>query len=392
MPPVSAAEPALRIGLLIADFGDGGVERTLTNLAAGLAGLGQRVDLLVGAPGHAYLRDLQATVRVWPVTGAPLPDLLAYLRAAHPDLLFTGKLSDDRTVLAARAMLTAAGEPAPLLVATVGTPLTVRGRQGGNPLTAWWERRRIGAEYRQLDGISAVSAAVAADLHRLDLGAVPVRVLANPVVPDRLDGRRGSAPHAWFTDGNGPVILAVGGLRRVKDFPTLIRALARLQCEPRPRLMILGEGRQRRALHGLITRLGLAGRVALPGFVADPYPWIASARLLALTSRREGLGNVLVEAMALGTPVVATDCPGGVRELLGNGQHGALVPVGNAQALAAAIAATLAHPPDPARLQAQAAPYRIGAAAAAYLGFFRALLGRVDGTMAPPGRPPLGGG
>jgi glycosyltransferase involved in cell wall biosynthesis len=145
-------------------------------------------------------------------------------------------------------------------------------------------------------------------------------------------------------------------------------------------LIILGEGGQRQRLSALAERLSISARVALPGFVADPYPWINRAQLLALSSRREGLGNVLVEAMALGVPVVATDCPGGVRGLLADGRLGPLVPVGDHRALATAIRSTLATPANPAALREQAAPYRIGAAAAAYLAFFETLISHPQGA------------
>ncbi len=134
------------------------------------------------------------------------------------------------------------------------------------------------------------------------------------------------------------MILAIGGLRKVKDFATLLRAFARLPAALDARLLVLGEGKERPRLAALAERLGVADRVDLHGFVDDPFPYLARARLLVLSSRREGLSNVLVEAMAMGTPVAATDCPGGVRDLLAQGNLGPLTPVGDAEALAASMA------------------------------------------------------
>ncbi len=371
----------MRIALIIGDFEDGGVERTLTNLAEGLVGLGVTVDLLVSQPAHVYVRALPEAVRILPLTGARDAALASYLGAARPVVLMTGKLADDRIALALRDRLGSAW-PGTRLVTTVGTPLSARMESfRWNPLKRWREKRRIQTDYGRLDGITAVSEAVAADLRSaFGLCGVPMRVLCNPVVPDDVEARaQAPCPHPWLAPAGPPVALAVGGLRKVKDFATLLRAFARLPQATDARLLILGEGKERRRLGALVSRLGLTGRVELPGFVPDPYPYLARAQLLVLSSRREGLGNVLVEAFALGTPVVATDCPGGVRALLDEGRLGTLVPVGDDRAMADALAAVLTSPPGPAALIRAAGPYRVPIAARAYLDFFTELTSAEQG-------------
>ena len=131
--------------------------------------------------------------------------------------------------------------------------------------------------------------------------------------------------------------------------------------------MIIGRGRARDRLLALADALGIADDVALPGFIAEPYPYLANADLFAFTSRWEGLPFVLIEALALCTPVVSTDCPSGPNEILQGGRYGRLIPVGNDAALADAIAATLQSPPHAERLKEAARPYVIEAAADAYL-------------------------
>jgi glycosyltransferase involved in cell wall biosynthesis len=168
------------------------------------------------------------------------------------------------------------------------------------------------------------------------------------------------------------VLIALGGLRKVKDFGTLLRAFARLDV-PGTHLLVLGEGKERRGLERLAVRLGIDGRVALPGFVADPYPYLARARLLVLSSRREGLGNVVVEALAVATPVVATDCSQGLAVLADQGALPPLVPVGRPADLARAIEGALSRVPDPERLTRAAKPFGLMAAARAHLDFFRTL-------------------
>jgi glycosyltransferase involved in cell wall biosynthesis len=167
-------------------------------------------------------------------------------------------------------------------------------------------------------------------------------------------------------------------LRKVKGFDTLLRAFARLD-QATARLILIGEGKERVGLSALAGRLGLADRLDLLGFIANPFPYLARADLLALSSRREGLPNALVEALALGTPVVATDCTGGVRDLLqsesGGGRLGPLVPIDDPAALATALNDTLRRRDtlDREPLRQAAEPYRLLPAARAYLEFFRSL-------------------
>lgn len=131
--------------------------------------------------------------------------------------------------------------------------------------------------------------------------------------------------------------------------------------------MILGRGGARETLLGLADELGVAADFALPGFVPEPYGYMAHADLFAFSSRWEGLGFVLIEALAVGTPVVSTDCPSGPREILQDGRYGPLVPVDDAAALAQAMLATLDAPLPAETLREAARPYGIEAATDAYL-------------------------
>jgi glycosyltransferase involved in cell wall biosynthesis len=328
--------------------------------------------VLAGNPDHPYVQGLPSGVGVTALSAAD-GGLAAYLTAARPALIMTGKLADDRAALAARESL---GHDL-LVVATVGTPLSVSvAGKRFNPWRVFRETRRIRADYRRLDGITAVSEAVAADLRRhFGVSEVPLRVLCNPIVPDDLRTRAAlPCPHPWLAPGAPPVVVAVGGLRKVKDFATLLRAFARLSTQTDARLLVLGEGKERKALTNLARRLGIEARVDLHGFVDDPFPYLARARALVLSSRREGLSNVLVEAMALGTPVAATDCPGGVRDLLAQGTLGPLTPVGDAEALARSISRLLRAPTEPAALMRAAEPYAVMAASRHYLAFFETLV------------------
>ena len=135
--------------------------------------------------------------------------------------------------------------------------------------------------------------------------------------------------------------------------------------------MILGEGDLRPAMERQIAELGLQDRVALPGFFQDPYPWFRSADLFVLSSDWEGFGNVIVEALECGVPVVSTDCPSGPAEILENGRYGRLVPVGDVDALANAIIVTLHETPDRQALMNRAKDFSVDKISDEYLSYFR---------------------
>jgi glycosyltransferase involved in cell wall biosynthesis len=161
--------------------------------------------------------------------------------------------------------------------------------------------------------------------------------------------------------------LGAGRLARQKDFRTLIRAFARVHAERHYRLVILGEGNDRAPLEALAVKLGLKDDIDLPGFVTNPFAYMSKAALFVLSSAWEGFGNVLAEAMALGVPVVSTDCPSGPREILQDGRYGPLVPVGDACALAKAMIDVLDHPPEKAFLQSASERFRVDKCGEAYL-------------------------
>ena len=174
------------------------------------------------------------------------------------------------------------------------------------------------------------------DLRRLDeLAASPV---ADP----------------WFESDAPAVLMAVGRLAPQKDFRNLLKAFARVRSRRGVRLVILGEGPERARLESLAADLGIAADVKMPGAVPNPFAYMARASLFVLSSAWEGFGNVLVEALACGCPIVSTDCPRGPREILDGGAFGPLVPVGDDEALADGIIHALALPADRGRLRERA--------------------------------------
>lgn len=355
------------LALFAATSGHSGVDRIVANLLPALAGQGLRIDLL-NIRGHGPRLDpVPDGVRVvdlgrahvWPA----LPALVRHLKRERPRVLLADKDKVNRAALAARLL---AGGDTRVFV-RLGTTVShnLASRPWPDRLVQTVSMRSV---YRFAAGVLVPSHGVADDFAAFSgLPRARIHVVPNPVVTPHMQALAAeTAPHAWLTDGGAPVILGVGELSARKDFATLIRACARLRRTRPCRLLILGEGRRRDRLLALAAELGVADDVALPGFVANPYPAMRAAAAFALTSQWEGLGIVLVEALALGTPVVACDCPSGPREVLADGRYGPLVAVGDDAALAAALAGLLDTPPDAAVLAEAAAPYTVEASARAY--------------------------
>lgn len=197
--------------------------------------------------------------------------------------------------------------------------------------------------YPHADAIVAVSRGTADDLADV-IGIDPASIacIYNPIVSDAMLAQsREPVAHPWFTSSVVPVIIAVGRLEPQKNFAMLIRAFAALRTTRPARLLILGDGGERESLVDLIQSLGVEDDVALPGFVANPHAYVAKAALMVLSSDFESLANVVIEAMAVGTPVIATDCPSGPAEALGQGRYGTLVPVGDVARMTAEMGRVL---------------------------------------------------
>ncbi|NER00957.1 MAG: glycosyltransferase [Cyanothece sp. SIO2G6] len=226
--------------------------------------------------------------------------------------------------------------------------------------------------YPQADAIITVSQGIASELQQsLNLSEQQLTLIYNPVVDDNLMLQaEATVEHPWFQNADIPVFLAVGRLAPQKDYPTLLKAFAEVVKTYPAHLIILGEGELRSKLERLVQSLQLGNVVELLGFVTHPYAYMVRAQALILSSVWETFGTVLVEAMACGCPVIATDCNYGPREILANGQYGTLVPVGDTQALAAAMVEAIAHqsqsPPDRQRLQTYAQTFSVNAAVDRY--------------------------
>lgn len=348
------------IACFFSTSGHSGIDRAADNLIPALASRGYRVDLLKVRKHGPTLAQKPAGVRIIDLgsshTLACLPAIVRYLRENRPVVMFSDKDKVNRTALAARWL----SHVPTRLVLSIGTTVSINLHSRG-ALTRWGQRLSIGWLYRLAHQVLVPSRGVADDMASFTrLPRDRILVVPRPVVPAELFQEALPEPdHPWFLRKEVPVILSVGELSWRKDFEMLLRAFARVRTTRHCRLIILGRGKQRARLLALAEELGVAEDVELPGFIPNPYAYMAHADLFAFTSRWEGLGFVLIEALATGTPVVSTDCPSGPREILRNGEYGPLVPVGDDRRMAEAILTTLASPLPACKLREAALPYEI---------------------------------
>jgi glycosyltransferase involved in cell wall biosynthesis len=355
-------------------FGAGG-QRSMLNLAHGIAAEGYPLDLVLAKAKGEFLSEVREPVRIVDLKASRAltsgPALVRYLRSERPEAM-----------LSVFGFLNVVAVPAWRL-SRVKTRMFVCEQntvsmETGNA-SSWGTRvtpRLMRHLYPWANGVVVVSEGVRDDMVQLtNIPRRHISVIYNPSVVGAETEEKAKQPldHPWFKPDQPPVLVAVGRLQQQKDYPMLLQAFAQVRRSQPARLLILGEGKERPMLEALIRELDLEEDVGLPGFVMNPYAYMARASLFVLSSRWEGLPTVLIEALCCGTPAVSTDCPSGPREILRNGKYGKLTPVGDAAAFAQAIKAALADPlpkPPPESWQ----PYDQGVIVRHYLDL---LLGRL---------------
>jgi glycosyltransferase involved in cell wall biosynthesis len=357
-----------RIAILLPDLRPGGAERVCIYLANAFVARGVAVDMVLMRAEGELLPLLDSRLRVvglgasrvrrlaWP--------LARYLRERRPTAVLANMWPLTMMAVAVTRMVGAQARV--VVVEHTHWSAVIPSLDRLTRTALRWSMRRL---MPRADVRVGVSGGVARDLECIaGLPAEAVRTVYNPITgfqrviapPESVE----YAPRWW--GGDHQRIIAVGTLKQVKRFDRLIEAFARLP-DSAARLLILGEGEERPALEALADRLGVRDRLDMPGFVPEPAPLLRKADLFVLSSDYEGFGNVVVEAMEQGVPVVSTDCPSGPREILEDGKYGTLVPVGDVDALAFAMQQALSREHDHEALKRRAQDFSVDKAADAYL-------------------------
>jgi glycosyltransferase involved in cell wall biosynthesis len=348
--------------------GAGGLSHVMLNLINAVSELGVRVDILLhrtDIPELEYLHPSVRTVTLGQRGGVrKVFSLMSYLRVSRPDAILVNREPATRTATMAKILTGSRVKVVIRVGMAISSALERRGA-----VKRFLRRAGIVYCYRRAQVIIANASKVADDI--VAVTALPreaVTVLDNPTVTsDILQLSAMPSGHPWLDEAGPPIILGVGRLVRQKDFHTLIAAFAKVRRQRNCRLVLLGEGKDRQKLESFAQKLGVASDVAMPGFVTNPFAYMKRASVFVLSSAWEGSPNVLIQAMAIGTPSVSTDCPGGSHEILGAGRYGPLVPVGDDGALANGIVQCLENPIPAEKLQAAVHRFRADKCAKDYL-------------------------
>ncbi len=397
--------------MLLPSLHGGGAERSMLSLIKGFLAHGRTVDLVLCQAKGAYLGEipvgatmieLQARGELQARCSAALgnrPDFFAllrpvllatkiapeilrlrslqhYLETCRPDVILSALTYANLVAIWAKHM---SGSNVPVVVSERIALSTYCAAPSNFRKWRWrYLPEVVSRTYPGADAVVTVSSDVAEDLiTNIGLKKSSVTTIHNPVVDDGLRAcAQQVLQHPWFTPEAVPVILAVGRLTEQKDFATLLRAFAEIHAKRKARLVILGEGKLRKDLEVLANKLGIQEDVAMPGFVENPFQYMARASVLVLSSQYEGLPGVLIQALACACPVVSTDCPGGSREILEDGKIGALVAVGDAHGMALAILSQLDNPTPKDVLLRRAEDFSVEVGVGKYLALLDAVVTR----------------
>lgn len=357
-----------KVAFLLPSLEGGGAERVYLNIANHFVASGLEVDMVLADRRGPFLERLDDRVRVVALSSRWKPGsvlaLARYLRQEPPEILLPAMDIMNVAALFARTLSRSA---VPIVVTShLHMSMQVTGRRRLKDRVVSWLARAL---YRKAEAVVAVSEGVAKDLSaRTGIPGDVIEVIHNPVDLQAIRSAAEQAPdHPWAMPGQPEFLVSIGRLVPQKDYPTLLQAFARVNHRGDLRLIILGEGPERPVLEAMAEELGLGRWVSFPGFSENPFSILSQASALVLSSRWEGFGLVLVEALACGCPVITTDCRSGPREILDGGRFGTLVPVGDPDALARAIELRNSRGRDPSQLRKRAEAFRVEAVAEKYL-------------------------
>lgn len=379
-----------RLAFYIPDLTTGGAEQVTVAIVNGLAARGHDVELIVSDPKGRLGEKLSPDVTVselgpmLPGLGiaSHVPALARYLRRVRPAILFPQMTHAGVVCLAASRLAS---------VDTVVVPVKhcAFGESSSRNPKDWALERLAIRLFPTANHVVGVSQGVVDSMvDRMSLDPAKTSVLHNPVDIDSIREQAASpVDHEWIEDDDLEVIVFVGRHEEQKDLETWLRAFTEVhESNPNTRGVLVGMGSQRERLLELAETLGVGEVVSFPGYVENVYRYMSRSSVFMLSSRFEGLPTVLIEALACGTQIVATDCPSGPREILLEGAEvcGRLAPVGDSSGLAKAVLETLQDPLPEAHLRQRATDFEPNAILDEYERFIERQVGGVRGVSVAP--------
>ncbi len=362
------------LAIFAPNLNGGGAERAALNLARSFVKRGTIVHFVLIEREGAYIDQVPDSIRIFDFGGRKLSrsshHLWRYLEQEKPDVLIS--ILNEPSIFMVWLQAFAKLFAPQAVIASLPIIVNVQNNVSTEAKFARNFKTKVMPLFARCffpwaAAIVPVSEGVGEDLVSLGISPNKIQVIHNPVVtPALLEQSKAPIDHPWFAPGEPPVIVAVGRLEIQKDYPTLFQAFAIARKTREMRLMVLGEGVLRPQLEQKLEVMGLSADVSLEGFVSNPFAYVARSDLFVLSSIFEGLPTVLIEAMAVGTPVVATDCPSGPREILQGGHYGPLVQMSDPQELANAMLQRLEMPRQTDFLKQRANKYSLDASVNAY--------------------------
>lgn len=335
-----------KVALYMPTAADGGVQRVIINLAKGLLREGDKVDIVLSKSSGNMLEQFHKECNIINLKqtsgkGDLLPILslfkiIKYLKKNKPDVLI-GCPGFSTIVCILATMLSFSNNK---VIAMVDNKVSLL--KGGR----WYHKFTLlmmKVFYRFADYVVVAHKSAEVDIIKnLKLNRDKVKMIYHPLIEENIYNNLISLPNHPWMNNEEKIILGIGRLVKEKDFANLINAYKIVSEKVPSKLIIIGEGPERDKLQGLIDELKLGDSVSLPGYVSNPYQYISYSDLLVVSSRAEAFGNVIVEALAMGTPIVSTDCSsGGPAEILNNGEYGILCPCLDKDKLATSIIKSL---------------------------------------------------
>ncbi len=339
----------IRVAFFLPTLEPGGTERNVVNLVNSIDKQKYQVSLVLGKKEGDFIKEINQDIHITnldaPYSFGLFFALVHYFKNQKLDIFVSAFPRINIICLVAKIFARSS-------VKIIITEHSVFSMLGVIAKTPW---RRFFARffmpllahyfYPKANAIICVSRGIANDLAKTISSNCAIRVIYNPVIDEKIyQLSQESVNHSWFLNSATPVIVAAGRLVACKDYPTLLKAFALVVKEKSARLVILGRGLEEEKLKQLTHKMHLSESVAFLGFQENPFKYMAKSSVFVLSSLQEGFGNVIIEAMACGTPVVSTDCPVGPEEIITSGENGILVPVGDERAMAGAILEVLKNP------------------------------------------------